>query len=207
MFRREDDKLVGAITLDNIRHGPAQTGTMGYWIGHYAPWIHDKALRAMVHHAFSTMGLSRIKRLFTRKRCLRGVLEKCGYKYEGVARPIFKLMAVGVHTSYMLPYERIGVGGQQWAWQIYLPADQNFYAIASDAGLAHLLSVEPGYVEERGRWKGQAEYVARPKSTEEVSALVKLCHTHRVAVFPMVVERDWWVGSFLPTVHHLILER
>ena len=29
MFRREDDKLVGAITLDNIRHGPAQTGTMG----------------------------------------------------------------------------------------------------------------------------------------------------------------------------------
>ena len=41
----------------------------------------------------------------------------------------------------------------------YLPADQNFYAIASDAGLAHLLfPVEPGYVEEpRGRWKGQAE--------------------------------------------------
>ena len=68
----------------------------------------------------------------------------------------------------------------------YLPADQNFYAIASDAGFAHLLfSVEPGYVEEpRGRWKGQAEYVARPKSTEDVSGLVKLCHTHRVAIIP-----------------------
>jgi len=68
----------------------------------------------------------------------------------------------------------------------YLPADKNFYSIASDAGLAHLLfPIEPGYIEEpRGRWKGQAEYVARPKSTENVSTLVKLCHTHRVAIIP-----------------------
>ena len=94
MFRREDDKLVGAITLDNIRHGPAQTGTMGYWIGHpYA--LHGymtEALRAMVHCAFSTMDLSRIE-----SACLpenvasRGVLEKCGYKYEGVAQAYIQI--------------------------------------------------------------------------------------------------------------------
>ena len=83
MFRREDDKFVGAITLDNIRHGPAQTGTMGYWIGQpYARHGYmTEALLAMVHYAFSTMDISRVE-----SACLpenvasRGVLEKCGYK-------------------------------------------------------------------------------------------------------------------------------
>ncbi len=94
MFRREDDNLVGAITLDNIRHGPAQTGTMGYWIGH--PYARQgymtEALSAMVHYAFSTMDLSRIE-----SACLpenvasRGVLEKCGYKYEGVAQAYIQI--------------------------------------------------------------------------------------------------------------------
>ena len=65
----------------------------------------------------------------------------------------------------------------------YLPADQNFRDRA-DAGFTLLFTVEPGYVE--GPWplEGQAEYVARPKSTEDVSALVELCHTHRVAIIP-----------------------
>ena len=33
LIRREDQALIGAITLDNIRRGPAQAGTAGYWIG------------------------------------------------------------------------------------------------------------------------------------------------------------------------------
>ena len=33
LFRRSDDVLVGAITLDNIRRGPAQAGTLGLWTG------------------------------------------------------------------------------------------------------------------------------------------------------------------------------
>ena len=94
MFRREDDKFVGAITLDNIRHGPAQTGTMGYWIGQ--PYARQgymtEALRAIVHYAFSTMDISRVE-----SACLpenvasRGVLEKCGYKYEGVAQAYIQI--------------------------------------------------------------------------------------------------------------------
>ena len=94
MFRREDDKFVGAITLDNIRHGPAQTGTMGYWIGQpYARHGYmTEALLAMVHYAFSTMDISRVE-----SACLpenvasRGVLEKCGYKYEGVAQAYIQI--------------------------------------------------------------------------------------------------------------------
>ncbi len=33
LIRREDQALLGAITLDNIRRGPSQSGTLGYWIG------------------------------------------------------------------------------------------------------------------------------------------------------------------------------
>ena len=33
LIRRADSTLVGAITLDNIRRGPAQSGTLGYWTG------------------------------------------------------------------------------------------------------------------------------------------------------------------------------
>lgn len=94
MFRRDDDALVGAITLDNIRHGPAQTATMGYWIGH--PFARQgymtEGLRAMVHYAFNTMDMSRVE-----SACLpenvasRGVLEKCGYKYEGVAQAYIQI--------------------------------------------------------------------------------------------------------------------
>ena len=68
----------------------------------------------------------------------------------------------------------------------YLAANQDFYTLAQQAGLEHMLfDIEPAYVEEpRGRWKGQAEFVARPKSTQEVSALVDLCHRHNVAIIP-----------------------
>ncbi len=33
LVRRSDNQLLGAITLDNIRRGPVQAGTLGYWIG------------------------------------------------------------------------------------------------------------------------------------------------------------------------------
>jgi ribosomal-protein-alanine N-acetyltransferase len=51
-----------------------------------------EALLAMVHYAFSTMDISRVE-----SACLpenvasRGVLEKCGYKYEGVAQAYIQI--------------------------------------------------------------------------------------------------------------------
>ena len=91
---RRDGVLVGAITLDNIRHGPAQTGTLGYWIGQpFARngYMHE-AIGALVHYAFTTLDLSRIE-----AACLpentpsRGVLEKTGFKYEGVAQSYLQI--------------------------------------------------------------------------------------------------------------------
>ena len=57
LIRRQDDILLGAITLDNIRRGPAQAGTVGYWIGEQFArnGFMSEALGAVVHHAFSRL--------------------------------------------------------------------------------------------------------------------------------------------------------
>lgn len=94
MFRREDGVLVGAITLDNIRRGPSQAGTLGYWIGkpHARQGYMREAIEGIVHYAFSTLDLSRIE-----AACLpendpsRGLLERCGFKYEGVAQAYLQI--------------------------------------------------------------------------------------------------------------------
>ncbi|PIE11752.1 MAG: 30S ribosomal protein S5 alanine N-acetyltransferase [Rhodobacterales bacterium] len=94
LIRRSDETLVGGITLDNIRRGPAQAGTTGYWTGqrHARQGYMREALLAVVHHAFHRLDLSRIE-----SGCLpenapsRRLLESCGYKYEGVAQSYLQI--------------------------------------------------------------------------------------------------------------------
>ncbi len=94
LIRQADDALLGAITLDNIRRGPAQAGTTGYWIGaaYARQGYMREAIAAMVHYAFTTLDLSRIE-----AGCLpenapsRRLLETCGYKYEGVAQSYLQI--------------------------------------------------------------------------------------------------------------------
>ena len=94
LFRREDMALIGAITLDNIRRGPAQAGTLGYWTGE--PFSRQgymaEAIRAVVHYAFTDQDLSRIEAACLRENAAsRGLLEKCGFKYEGVAQSYLQI--------------------------------------------------------------------------------------------------------------------
>jgi ribosomal-protein-alanine N-acetyltransferase len=94
LVRRSDHQLMGAITLDPIRRGPAQTATMGYWIGQQfaREGYMSEAISALVHYAFVKLDLSRIE-----SACLpdnvpsRGALEKCGFKYEGVAQAYLQI--------------------------------------------------------------------------------------------------------------------
>ncbi|WP_283177378.1 GNAT family N-acetyltransferase [Gemmobacter sp. 24YEA27] len=94
MLRREDQRIVGSITLDNIRRGPAQTGTLGYWVGEaYArQGLMREAILGVVHHAFTRMDLSRIEAAcLPENLASRGVLEKTGFKYEGVAQAYLQI--------------------------------------------------------------------------------------------------------------------
>lgn len=94
LVRREDAAILGAITLDNIRRGPAQCGTIGYWIGErYSRrgYMHE-AIRAVVHHAFNVLDLSRIEAAcLPENTASRGVLEKSGFKFEGVAQSYLQI--------------------------------------------------------------------------------------------------------------------
>lgn len=94
LIERQTSDLLGAITLDNIRRGPAQAGTLGYWIGQ--PFARQgymrEAVEAVVHHAFTALDLSRIEAAcLPENTASRGVLEKCGFKYEGVSQSYLQI--------------------------------------------------------------------------------------------------------------------
>ena len=94
LIRKTDRALIGAVTLDNIRRGPAQAGTLGYWTGQAfsRQGYMREAVTYMVSHAFRKLDLSRVE-----AACLpdnqpsRGLLESCGFKYEGVAQSYLQI--------------------------------------------------------------------------------------------------------------------
>ena len=91
---RRDGVLLGAITLDNIRRGPAQSGTIGYWIGQdfARQGYMSEAIGVLVHHAFTALDLSRIEAACLPENVAsRGVLEGSGFKYEGVAQSYLQI--------------------------------------------------------------------------------------------------------------------
>lgn len=88
------NRLVGAVTLSNIRRGVAETGTLGYWIGlpHAGRGHATAAVRAVAAHAFDRLKLHRLE-----ASCLpnnvasRRVLEKAGFRLEGQAKAYLKI--------------------------------------------------------------------------------------------------------------------
>lgn len=88
LLRRADARLLGAITLDNIRRGPSQSAQVGYWIGERfaRQGYMAEALAATVRHSFETLDLSRIEAAcLPENLASRGLLERSGFVHEGVA--------------------------------------------------------------------------------------------------------------------------
>jgi ribosomal-protein-alanine N-acetyltransferase len=94
IIRRQDARLMGALTLDNVRFGPARAGTVGYWIGpEFARQGYmSEALELVVDFAFGALDISRIEAAcLPENEASRGVLEKVGFKYEGVAQSYLQI--------------------------------------------------------------------------------------------------------------------
>lgn len=97
VFRREDGVLVGGCTLSNVRRGVTQSCSLGYWVGeaHARHGYMTDAVRGIVTHVFSRMGLHRLE-----AACLpanepsRRLLTKVGFREEGYARGYLKINGI-----------------------------------------------------------------------------------------------------------------
>lgn len=94
VFDRADGVLVGGITLSNIRYGVAATASIGYWTGE--PFARrgymTEAITCILDHAFGHLGLHRVEAAcLPHNEASRGLLLKCGFREEGLARGYLKI--------------------------------------------------------------------------------------------------------------------
>lgn len=94
IFDSQAETLLGGITLGNIRHGVAQSGHVGYWIGerHAGKGFMHEALVLLQSFAFDTLRLHRIEAacIPDNLRSIR-VLEKAGFRREGLLRSYLRI--------------------------------------------------------------------------------------------------------------------
>lgn len=91
---RDDDILVGGLTLGQVKRGVAQVATLGYWMG--APYagkgLMSSAVRAAIQFSFTSLRLHRLE-----AACLPHnlasirLLEGVGFQREGYARAYLRI--------------------------------------------------------------------------------------------------------------------
>lgn len=94
LIGRADDRLVGGISLSNVRRGVAQAGTLGYWVGasYAGRGYMTEAIGLALDFAFTDLGLHRVE-----AACLpsnepsKAVLLKNGFQEEGFAQKYLRI--------------------------------------------------------------------------------------------------------------------
>ncbi|WP_020186580.1 GNAT family protein [Methylopila sp. 73B] len=98
-----EGRLVGGVTLSQVRRGVAQTCSVGYWMGerHAGRGLMTKAVRALAPFVFTQLKLRRIEAacLPFNAASIR-LLEKTGFQKEGYAREY--LCIDGVWQDHLL---------------------------------------------------------------------------------------------------------
>ena len=94
VVRREDNRIVAGLTLDNIRQGAAMAASVGYWVGsdYVRQGYMRESLDAVVNYGFNQLDLSRIEAAcLPENKPSRALLEQSGFKYEGVAQSYLQI--------------------------------------------------------------------------------------------------------------------
>jgi ribosomal-protein-alanine N-acetyltransferase len=94
IFRREDDVLLGGVTLSNVRRGVAQSASLGYWVGErFAQQGYmSEALAAVLDFAFDRLALHRAEAAcLPDNQASRGLLLKIGFSEEGYSRQYLRI--------------------------------------------------------------------------------------------------------------------
>ena len=103
IFRKQDNLLLGGLTLANVRRGVAQAGSIGYWLG--MPFASNgymtAAVKGVLPFCFETLRLHRVEAacIPTNTASIR-LLERCGFLREGYARQY--LCINGVWQDHLL---------------------------------------------------------------------------------------------------------
>ncbi|MBD0416017.1 GNAT family N-acetyltransferase [Oryzicola mucosus] len=94
IFDGKSGRLLGGITLGNIRYGVSQTGHIGYWMGsrHAGKGHMTEAVGLVTQFSFERLRLHRIEAacIPDNARSIR-VLEKAGFRREGLLRSYLKI--------------------------------------------------------------------------------------------------------------------
>jgi ribosomal-protein-alanine N-acetyltransferase len=94
MFSHGDGRLLGGMTLSNVRRGVTQSCALGYWMGqaHAGQGYMKDGVHALLGFVFDDLGLHRLE-----AACLpsnepsKGVLRAVGFHEEGLARQYLKI--------------------------------------------------------------------------------------------------------------------
>ena len=89
VFESRKERLIGGLTLGNVRRGVMQNATLGYWLGaaHVGQGYMSEAVRVIIPHAFGQLRLHRLEAasMPSNTASIR-VLERTGFVREGLAR-------------------------------------------------------------------------------------------------------------------------
>lgn len=94
LFEAETDRLMGGLTLSNVRRGVTQSAMLGYWLGvPFAGHGHmTAAVRAVLPYAFEQLRLHRVEAAAQPSNTRSvGVLQRAGFAEEGLARRYLKI--------------------------------------------------------------------------------------------------------------------
>jgi [ribosomal protein S5]-alanine N-acetyltransferase len=103
-------RLVGGLTVSNVRRRAAQFATLGYWMGeeHAGRGLMSEAVGVLLPFVFDTLGLHRLQAAFLpHNLASRRVLEKNGFREEGYAENYLQIDGKWAdHVLFALTRER-----------------------------------------------------------------------------------------------------
>ena len=106
VFAMSDDRLVGGVTLTNVRRGVAQAATVGYWVGAEfgGQGLMTEAVCAVLGFAFNALNLHRVEAIcIPDNHRSRRLLERVGFVHEGNARGVLRINgAWRDHVAYAI---------------------------------------------------------------------------------------------------------
>ncbi len=94
VVRREDETMLGGVTLSNLRRGVAQCGSLGYWIGagHARQGYMTEGLGGMLTFCFEHLGLHRVEAAcLPSNAASKALLEHMAFREEGYAHKYLRI--------------------------------------------------------------------------------------------------------------------